>query len=45
MLADDTVERLAARVLAQEHQLYVEVLQQIAVGEIRLEGLERGVVG
>lgn len=45
VLADDTVESLAARVLAQEHQLYVEVLQQIAAGEIRLEGLERGVVG
>lgn len=36
VLPDDTPESLAARVLAQEHALYVETLQRIAAGEIRL---------
>ncbi len=38
---EDSVDELAARVLEQEHLLYAETLQRIAVGEIRLEGLER----
>lgn len=41
VLAGDTPETLAARVLAQEHRLYAETLQQIAIGEIVLEGLKR----
>jgi phosphoribosylglycinamide formyltransferase-1 len=40
VMADDTSESLAARVLVVEHQLYAETLQRIATGEIRLEGLE-----
>ncbi|MGE5557622.1 MAG: phosphoribosylglycinamide formyltransferase [Bacillota bacterium] len=35
---DDTVETLSARVLGEEHKLYVETLQKIANGEIKLEG-------
>jgi len=38
VLADDTPETLAARVLEQEHKLYPEVVRQIATGEIRLGG-------
>ena len=41
VLAEDTVEALAARVLEQEHALYAETIQEIASGQIRLEGLER----
>jgi phosphoribosylglycinamide formyltransferase-1 len=37
---DDTSESLAARVLEVEHQLYAETLQRIAMGEIKLEGLD-----
>ena len=37
----DTVETLAARVLEQEHALYAETVQEIARGQIRLQGLER----
>ncbi len=40
VMADDTSESLAARVLVVEHQLYAETLQRIARGDIRLEGLE-----
>ena len=36
VLADDTPDSLAARVLEQEHTLYAETLQKIAVGEIEL---------
>lgn len=39
VLADDTSESLAARVLEVEHQLYAETLQRIAKGEIKLEAL------
>jgi phosphoribosylglycinamide formyltransferase-1 len=35
----DTVDSLAARVLAREHEFLVETLQQIATGRIRLPGL------
>ncbi len=35
----DSVETLSARVLQQEHRLYVRTLQRIAVGEIELQGL------
>jgi phosphoribosylglycinamide formyltransferase-1 len=37
VLADDTVDTLAARVLEQEHDLYVETLQRIAAGDIDLD--------
>jgi phosphoribosylglycinamide formyltransferase-1 len=36
VLADDTVESLAARVLEQEHVLYVETLRRITIGKIAL---------
>ncbi len=35
---DDTPERLAARVLAVEHQLYPEALQLFAEGRVQLQG-------
>ncbi|MCE2434182.1 MAG: phosphoribosylglycinamide formyltransferase [Candidatus Latescibacteria bacterium] len=35
----DSVETLSARVLQQEHRLYVRTLQCIASGEIELQGL------
>ncbi len=35
----DSVVTLAARVLQQEHRLYVRTLQRIASGEIELQGL------
>ncbi len=35
VLSDDSAETLAARVLQQEHELYVRALQLIATGEIR----------
>ena len=38
VLAGDTVESLAERVLRQEHQLYSDTLRRIAAGEIELEG-------
>ena len=38
VLPDDTPETLAARVLVQEHVLYTETLQKIAMGKIALEG-------
>ena len=34
--AGDTVETLSARVLKQEHRLYVETLQKISEGKIVL---------
>ncbi|MDT8387964.1 MAG: phosphoribosylglycinamide formyltransferase [Thiogranum sp.] len=37
ILADDTAETLAARVLEQEHRLYVQVIAWIAEGRIRCE--------
>ena len=36
VMADDTPETLAARVLEQEHILYPETLQRIVTGEISL---------
>jgi phosphoribosylglycinamide formyltransferase-1 len=39
VMAGDTADSLAARVLEVEHQLYAETLQRIASGEIELEGL------
>ena len=39
VLPDDTPDSLAARVLEQEHRIYPQTLQQIALGEIRLEEL------
>jgi phosphoribosylglycinamide formyltransferase-1 len=37
VLAGDTADSLAERVLRQEHRLYVETLQRISRGEIALE--------
>jgi phosphoribosylglycinamide formyltransferase 1 len=39
VLPGDTVESLAARVLAQEHVIYTETLQRIALGELELDSL------
>lgn len=36
--ADDTPETLGARVLAEEHRLYPEVVRLIAQGRVRVEG-------
>ena len=36
VLADDTVDSLAARVLAREHVFLVETLAQIVAGTLRL---------
>ena len=41
VLTEDTPQDLAARVLLQEHLLYAETLQRIAMGEIELPGLKR----
>ena len=38
VLSGDTPETLAARVLAQEHKLYVETLAKIALGQLALPG-------
>jgi phosphoribosylglycinamide formyltransferase-1 len=35
----DTAESLGARVLAAEHEIYVETIQRIAAGKISLDGL------
>jgi phosphoribosylglycinamide formyltransferase-1 len=35
---DDTAETLSARILEQEHELYVESVARIAAGEIPLDG-------
>jgi len=40
VMAGDTADSLAARVLEVEHHLYAETLQRIATGEIELEGLD-----
>lgn len=37
VLPDDDRERLAARILVEEHRLYVEVLRQIAAGRVLVE--------
>jgi phosphoribosylglycinamide formyltransferase 1 len=39
IVAGDTAESLAARVQERERRLVVQVLQQVAVGELPLEGL------
>jgi phosphoribosylglycinamide formyltransferase-1 len=44
ILPGDTSEALAARVLAEEHRLYVETLQRICDGGLRLPG-QRAVRG
>jgi phosphoribosylglycinamide formyltransferase-1 len=41
----DTVETLTARVQAREHDFWIETLQKIAKGEIRLHALERQALG
>lgn len=38
MLPDDTAERLAARVLIEEHKLYPEALARVARGEVPYPG-------
>ena len=38
VLADDTADALAARVLAQEHRLYPAALAWVAAGRVRVEG-------
>jgi len=38
VLAGDTPERLAARVLVQEHRIYPEVIRWVAEGLLRMEG-------
>ncbi|MBE9603676.1 phosphoribosylglycinamide formyltransferase [Acetobacteraceae bacterium H6797] len=45
VLADDTEEALAARVLAQEHQIYPAALAWLAAGRIRVEGARTVVEG
>ena len=35
---DDTVETLSARILEQEHELYVEAVAKIAAGEVNITG-------
>jgi phosphoribosylglycinamide formyltransferase-1 len=37
VLADDTVEKLSARILVEEHRLYPQVLQWFAEGRVRVE--------
>jgi phosphoribosylglycinamide formyltransferase-1 len=39
VVAGDTPESLAARVQERERRLVVQVLNQVAVGELQLEGL------
>ncbi len=39
VLADDTVDTLGQRVLKAEHEIYVDTIERIALGEIALEGL------
>ena len=40
VLPDDTPDKLAARVLEQEHILYPETIQRIATGEVDLDQLQ-----
>ena len=35
---DDTAETLAARILEQEHGVYIEAVRSVVTGEIRIEG-------
>jgi phosphoribosylglycinamide formyltransferase 1 len=41
VLPGDSVDTLAARVLEQEHQLYVETLVRVAEGDLDLNALVR----
>ena len=45
VLAGDTAESLAARVLAEEHRLYPAALAWLAAGRVRLEGGQAVVAG
>lgn len=38
VLEDDTVERLSARILVEEHRLYPEAIRIVLAGDWRLEG-------
>jgi phosphoribosylglycinamide formyltransferase-1 len=38
VLAGDTVETLAARILVEEHRIYPEALKLVAQGKVKLEG-------
>ena len=35
---DDTAETLAAKILKEEHALYIEAIKKIAGGEIEIDG-------
>jgi phosphoribosylglycinamide formyltransferase-1 len=39
VLADDTAETLAARVLAAEHRLYPQALRMVAEGRVTIDGI------
>jgi len=41
VLDDDTEERLAERILAEEHKIYPQAIQWIAEGQLRLTGMKR----
>jgi phosphoribosylglycinamide formyltransferase-1 len=43
VLDDDDEDRLAARILVEEHKLYPEVIRRIATGAIRLPGLSSSI--
>ncbi len=43
VLSEDTVDSLSARVLAEEHKLYPEVVRLIATGRVRVQG-ERALI-
>ncbi|GGG25046.1 phosphoribosylglycinamide formyltransferase [Caldovatus sediminis] len=45
VLADDTPETLAARVLAQEHRIYPAALAWLAAGRVRVEGSRAVIAG
>ena len=38
VVADDTVESLAARILVEEHRIYPEAIQRVLDGGWRLDG-------
>ena len=45
VLAGDTPETLAARVLAQEHRIYPAALAWLAAGRVRVEGARAVITG
>ncbi|MBW8269666.1 phosphoribosylglycinamide formyltransferase [Caldovatus aquaticus] len=45
VLAEDTPETLAARVLAQEHRIYPAALAWLAAGRVRVEGSRAVILG